>query len=309
MKYIKRIIIYAYILAVALLLASCGNNSDSTFGKNEYNIYYLKKESKTLYPVVYEAENTDADLLADELIEQLMTAPKSLDVSLTMNDKVTYMKHSIEDNILYLYFDSNYGSMKAEDEILCRAALAKTLTQIEGIDYISIYTGEAAITDTQGNPIGLIAASDFIESISDVNSYERIELKLYFADESGERLVEEDRSVMSSINTSKEKLIIDELMKGTRSSSLKATLPADSKLLNISVSDNVCYVNFDESFLLGVGDVQGYVTIYSIVNSLTDLSSVSKVQISANGIQNVNLKDSISLNTVFERNLDYIGEN
>ena len=309
MKYIKRIIIYAYILAVALLLASCGNNSDSTLGANEYNIYYLKKESKTLYPVVYEAENTNADLLADELIEQLMTAPKALDVSLTMNDKVTYMKHSIEDNILYLYFDSNYGSMKAEDEILCRAALAKTLTQIEGIDYISIYTGEAAITDTQGNPIGLIAASDFIESISDVNSYERIELKLYFADESGERLVEEDRSVMSSINTSKEKLIIDELMKGPRSTSLKATLPADSKLLNISVSDNVCYVNFDESFLLGVGDVQGYVTIYSIVNSLTDLSSVSKVQISANGIQNVNLKDSISLNTVFERNLDYIGEN
>lgn len=309
MKYVKRIIIYAYIMAAALLLASCGNNSDSTLGANEYNIYYLKKESKTLYPVVYEAANTDADLLADELIKQLMTAPKSLDVSLTMNDKVTYMKHSIEDDILYLYFDSNYGSMKAEDEILCRAALAKTLTQIEGIDYISIYTGEAAITDTQGNPIGLIAASDFIESISDVNSYERIELKLYFADESGERLVEEDRSVMSSINTSKEKLIIDELMKGPRSTSLKATLPADSKLLNISVSDNVCYVNFDESFLLGVGDVQGYVTIYSIVNSLTDLSSVSKVQISANGIQNVNLKDSISLNTVFERNLDYIGEN
>ena len=309
MKYVKRIIIYAYILVAALLLASCGNNSDSTLGANEYNIYYLKKESKTLYPVVYEAANTDADLLADELIKQLMTAPKSLDVSLTMNDKVTYMKHSIEDDILYLYFDSNYGSMKAEDEILCRAALAKTLTQIEGIDYISIYTGEAAITDTQGNPIGLIAASDFIESISDVNSYERIELKLYFADESGERLVEEDRSVMSSINTSKEKLIIDELMKGPRSTSLKATLPADSKLLNISVSDNVCYVNFDESFLLGVGDVQGYVTIYSIVNSLTDLSSVSKVQISANGIQNVNLKDSISLNTVFERNLDYIGEN
>ncbi len=309
MKYLKGIIIYACILAVAVLLASCADNFESTLGENEYNIYYLKKESKTLYPVVYEAKNTNADLLADELIEQLMTAPKSVDVSLTMNDKVTYMKHSIEDNILYLYFDSNYGSMKAEEEILCRAALAKTMTQLEGIDYISIYTGEAAITDSQGSPIGLIAASDFIENISDVNSYEKIELKLYFADESGEGLVEEERSVMSTINTSKEKLIIDELMKGPRSSNLKATLPTDSKLLNISVSDNVCYVNFDDSFLLGVGDVQGYVTIYSIVNSLTDLPSVSKVQISANGIQNVNLKDSISLNTVFERNLDYIGEN
>ena len=40
----------------------------------------------------------------------------------------------------------------------------------------------------------------------------------------------------------------------------------------------------------------------------SELSSVNRVQISVNGAQNTKFRDSIELNTLFERNLDYIGE-
>ena len=59
---------------------------------------------------------------------------------------------------------------------------------------------------------------------------------------------------------------------------------------------------------LPILEVKDYIPIYSIVNSLSELSSVNRVQISVNGAQNTKFRDSIELNTLFERNLDYIGE-
>ena len=71
----------------------------------------------------------------------------------------------------------------------------------------------------------------------------------------------------------------------------------------------MCYLNLDGGFLNNPLEVKDYIPIYSIVNSLSELSSVNRVQISINGAQNVRFRDSIELNVMFERNLDYIGEN
>lgn len=68
-------------------------------------------------------------------------------------------------------------------------------------------------------------------------------------------------------------------------------------------------MNFDASFLNNSLDVKEYIPVYSIVNSLAAVSSVNKVQIAVNGSQDVMFRDSISLNQLFERNLDYNAEN
>ena len=70
----------------------------------------------------------------------------------------------------------------------------------------------------------------------------------------------------------------------------------------------MCYLNFDSDFLNNQLEVKDYIPVYSIVNSLSELSSVNRVQISINGVQNAKFRDSIELNAMFERNLDYIGE-
>ena len=70
--------------------------------------------------------------------------------------------------------------------------------------------------------------------------------------------------------------------------------------------DGICYVNFDNSFLTESTDVSPELEIYSIVNSLCELSYINKVQISINGETNVKFKDSISLEYTFTRNLDIV---
>lgn len=80
------------------------------------------------------------------------------------------------------------------------------------------------------------------------------------------------------------------------------------KILNLTVNDSVCYINFDSTFLNVKPELNEYIPIYSIVNSLCELTTVTKVRILVNGSQDVMFRDVVSLNTAFERNEEYSGE-
>ena len=303
----KQLRLWLLLMSVSLL-AGCGERESGTVSEQTpYQIYYLNSSGTRLVGQPYHTETTDTGRLIEELMEQFLSVPPDVDCQAALTDKVTYQDYKQEETVLYLYFDSNYISMKPEREILCRAALVKTLTQVPEIDYINVYSAEQPLMDTKGNPIGIISASDLIEGISDINAFEKTEITLYFTDEDGDQLLEERREVIYNTNTSKERLIVEELLKGPEQDDLFPTLSADVRLLNISVTENVCYINFDAAFLNQALEVKEYIPIYSLVNSLLELSTVSRVQITVNGSADVVFRDSISLNAMFERNLDYIG--
>ena len=271
-----------------------------------YFIYYLNAVGNQLVGSEYETATTEKDILVQEFLSQLNTVPAELDCQTAMPSQVEKMTYRIENQVLHLYADSNYALMNPVQEILCRAALTKTLTQIEGIEYLTIYCAEQPITDGAGNPVGMLSASDFVDSIRDVNSFERTEMTLYFANETGDMLVPEKREVMRSINTSVEKLIIEQLIEGPKTAGTVSVLPKEVKLLNVSVNDSVCSINFDAAFLNNPLEVKEYIPIYAIVNSLTELSTVSRVQVRINGSEDAVFRDVIPLNTIFERNYEYI---
>lgn len=309
--------IYGLLLLLALA-ALTGCRRKDVNGETEagtYEIYYLNSSMTRMEPQEYtmppkpEGEAmSDMDWKITCLLEQLRTVPKDLDRQSAVPEKVGFERYKLEETVLSLYFDNNYTMMNPTREILCRASLVKTLTQAEGVDYVAIYTAEQPLMDSTGVPVGAMTGSDFIDNISNINTFEKTELTLYFADETGEKLVREQREVVHSVNTSLEKLVVEQLIAGPDRPGTNATLPKDTKLLNVSVNENVCYLNFDSSFLNNALEVREYIPIYSIVNSLAAVSSINKVQIAVNGSQDVMFRDSISLNQLFERNLDYNAE-
>ena len=309
----KLLKIRAFFLLFALLFALSGCTGEKAVEQsgNAYTIYYLNTSlipdgrRKFRTGSEYRTETADTDALVRELLDKMGNVPADLDCQRALPERIEKITYRIEGNVLYLYADANYALMNSVQEILCRAALTKTLTQIPGIEYLSIYCAEQPITDAAGNPVGL-SASDFVDSIRDVNSFERTELTLYFANETGDQLVEEKREVMQNSNTSLERLIVEQLIEGPQELGHYATIPSDVKLLNVSVNDSVCSINFNAAFLNSSLDVAAYIPIYSIVDSLAELSTVSRVQIRINGSQDDVFRDQIPLSTVFERNYDYI---
>ena len=164
------------------------------------------------------------------------------------------------------------------------------------------------LTDIRGNIVGSMNQDSFIENPGEqINSIQCTTLKLYFANETGDGLVEETRSdVYYSSNVSMEKLIMEQLLEGPQTEGAKSAIPTGTKLINVSVVDGVCYVSLDENFKNQDYQVNEAVVIYSIVDSLTELSTISKVQISVNGDTSGTYRDNFKLSDMYDRNLDYV---
>ena len=302
-------ILLIIMIIFSFTLISCKKKEVKPLAENEYYIYYINTNMNTLVESRYsaDAERYDTQALVNELMTHFLKVPDDLEAMGALSDKVTYQGFNIDGNILYLNFDTNYQGMEVSREVLARAALAKTLIQIDGIEYISIRSGEQPLLNALGENVGLISSTNFINSVSNINSFEKATLLLYFSDESGTKLVAETRDVFYDLNTSKERLIVDELIKGPFTASLKATIPSDTKVISVTMNEGICYVNFDEGFLNSLSDVLDSITIYSIVDSLSEMPNVSRVQILVNGKSDKNY-NTISLGTSVERNLDYLKE-
>lgn len=304
MKYFLHTITICFLCT---LLSGCSREqSQPHLGDGTYKIYYLNTSRTKLVPADYLTQTTDQETLIGELAGQILEAPEDPDFQAVLGDKVVLLDIKREENVLYLNFNKDYASMKATREILCRAALVKTFVQVEGIDYINITCDGQPLLDKSGSPVGAFSDGDFTEGITDVNVFERVKMKLYFANEKKDGLVAEEREVVHNINTSLEKLVVEQLMAGSQKQGNYPVLPKDTKLLNVSLSDSVCYVNFDSRFASGELEAAEYIPIYAIVNSLTELQTVSKVQITVNGSANLLYRDSVSLSVPFERDTKYI---
>lgn len=300
----------AWILAMVFLcqtLSACRGEESAETADSAYSIYYLDSTRTKLVSVPYETETEDQELLIGELAGQILKVPEDPDYQAILGDNVVLLDISRQNDILTLNFSKEYSGMKPAREVLCRAALAKTFTQVSGISYISITCEGQPLLDSHGNPVGPIAGTDFLDSVSDVNSFERVEITLYFANENRDGLVKETREVIHSMNTSLERLVVEQLIAGSQEGN-NPVLPKDTRILSISQTDNICYVNLDGTFLTGDLQAAEYIPVYALVNSLTELQTVNKVQISVNGSADVMYRNVISLSLPLERQEKYIVE-
>ena len=100
--------------------------------------------------------------------------------------------------------------------------------------------------------------------------------------------------------------MIEQLIDGPEGDEGYATLNPYTRVISVTVTDGVCFVNLDSAFLESPGNVTPQVSIYSIVNSLAELSTVHKVQFLVNGEGDVMFREVMDLEDDFSRNLDIV---
>ena len=299
----KMIVLLLGCILAVVLLAGCENNEVDS----EYHIEYLNKEKTKIVEVPYEPKASDTEGMIKEFLAKLSSDSDNVEYRKPIPNEVEVTDYSLDGVMLSIHFDADYSSMTEVEEVLCRAVVL-TMTQIPGVDFVSFYVADAPLTDIRGNIVGSMNQDSFIENPGEqINSIQCTTLKLYFANEAGDGLVEETRSdVYYSSNVSMEKLIMEQLLEGPQTEGAKSAIPAGTKLINVSVVDGVCYVSLDENFKNQDYQVNEAVVIYSIVDSLTELSTISKVQISVNGDTSGTYRDNFKLSDMYDRNLDYV---
>lgn len=296
----KRIFVFLCLICV-ILLAGCKRTEKR---EGEMYVYYINAEGNALVQEICPAMGIE------QTLEKMRTPSNAADEHSALPEDVKIESYSLANGQLELRFNESYRTMKKSTEILLRAAVVQTLVQVEDVDFVMFYIGEEPLKDNAGNVIGLMQAENFVQNTGyTVNTYQTTNLKLYFSSADGMKLQENSKSnVHYSINTSIEKLVVEQLLKGNTSGGAQPTVPKTTKLLGISVKDGICYVNFDSKFSLDGYDQNPEVTIYSIVNSIIENGTVSKVQILIEGSSDVLYKGSVDLSVPLEWNASIIGE-
>lgn len=301
--------LFSVLLLGILLLTGCGGSAKIEESR-AINIYYINNDETGLEIRSYEFQAEDTMGQLDELVAQMKTIPGKLEYKPTLQMGFELLSYEMDGEKLYLDVSASYKGLKATTEVLTRAALVRTFSQVAGVKYVAITVEGASLHDSLGNVIGLMSAEQFIDNAGDeISTYEKVKLKLYFANEEGTGLIATNRTMAYNTNISLEKLVIEQLLAGPGADVADVVYPTinpNTKLVSILVKDGICYVNFDEGFLTQTYNVSSDVAIYSIVNSLTELTNVNKVQISINGSTEILYRESVNLTTVFERNLDLI---
>ncbi len=288
---------------LALVLTGCGSDQKS----GEYMVYYLNagatrvvgQESKI-------GQEPDGDIV-EELLTALATQPKNSSLRQTIPASVKVLGHTVSSYQITVDFSSEYYNLAPIEEVLTRAAVAKTLFQVDGCSYVLFTVDSKPLVNSNGTTVGSMRSDSFVENPGQqINSSIRTTLKLYFADKDGSGLVEETRAVYHSSNISMEKLVMEQLVKGPNISGAQATIPAGTKLINVAVVDHICYISLDEAFLNQNLEISEQAVLFSIVNSMTQLANVEKVQISINGDTSGKCRYAYPLATLYEADESFI---
>ena len=308
----KKMMACTLLFLLLTCVSACGNNTSES--GSSYMIYYVNKEGTgvAFEQYVTDTPAEDKEALLKELMGLLSDTSEKPKYLAPLSG--AFQEYTLNMGQMNLDFSAAYKNMDPIEEVLCRAAVVRTLTQIDGIDTITFSVQKEGLTDAVGVPVGAMNADSFIDNAGTaINPYAEAEFKLYFANQTGDGLVEVHRKVIYNSNVSMERQVVEELIKGPQNGSGHTegeegypTINPAVKIVSVTLKDRVCYVNLSEEFLTPVYDVTSQAVLYSIVNSLVELPGVNLVQLSIDGKTDVTYRESVSLTTVFERNLDVV---
>lgn len=283
-------------------LTACGDEEPQ--GADIYQIYTVSNSETKVEVHPHKMLSVEEEAMLNELVGCLSTSPDKLEYKAPLAMGFKILSLDVSDGKLSIDVDSAYLNLPATTEVLVRAAIVRTLTQLPNVRYVGITVEGNQLFDNAGDVVGLMSADLFIDNDgNEINTYELTRVRLYFANAEGNKLIGAYREKYYSTNIPKERFVVEELIAGPsgKVEGLYPSINPEVKIVSVTTQDGVCYVNLDSSFLTVVNNVSTELSIYSIVNSLVELSNVNRVQILVNGEVPASFGSS-----AFERNLDYV---
>lgn len=305
---IKRFYIQMIIMAVCALLASCGHRGQED--ANTWKVYFPKADYSSINSEerrIVPEDNTDT---AGMLIRALSEQPSDADGVPALPESIRPLGYSLSERHVDIDFPAAYLDMEKTSEILVRASVVETLTQDPEVVSVAFLVEGEELKDDGGSVIGDMNADSFINNTGvELNSYARTNVTLYFTDINGTILKRYDEDLVYNTNISMEKFALETLIGGPSNVNEQVAFPTlspETKLLSVTIKDRIAYANFDASVKEKPYNVSEEVALYSIVNTLTTLPGIDKVQISIEGSTEGVFMEKLKLDSLYERNDEII---
>ncbi len=294
-----------------IMCISCGKN-EAVVIENKFYLYTVNQDGD-------EIESEEFDLVVSEggisdNISEILTAfgeQEELHKEYhTRESTCKVIDFQVKEEQLTLNFDAGYLLMSAVDEVLHRAAIVKTFTQLKEIKEVQ-FTVEGQPLTINKKAVGFMKGEDFIHNNGKNSAMKTTTISFYYADTKGTSLIEVPVNVTYDSTIPIVQLMMSELIKGPEENrdlekmGLRRTLPKDVTCNSIAIRDKICYIDFSADFENVISELSGDVIVYSVVNLLSALPNVDKVQFTVEG-EYVELPGFPKMNAPFERNLNIV---
>lgn len=290
-----------FIISMFVLILCCGCQRNVAYqGKGNIILYQVAEDGSHLESAEYEMQGENKDNVV--LIQELLDCFKK---------RADIRDFQLKEKQLTIYFLSSYYNQDKIDEVLLRASIVKTLCQLDGVEYVEFYVEEEPLT-IDGENVGIMSKLSFLDSVGGEGYTQEKYVTLYFSSNEGTEMREISTKLTHDMTVPLARLLVEQLLKGpdeisdANTSEVRDTIPSGTKLNSLTIRDHVCYVDFSREFMNVQADVKGAVVVYSIVNTLCELSDVSKVQFTIDGEQQETYGDVKDFAGSFERNLDMV---
>ncbi len=294
-------VLAAMIIIVVVLIFVHTKNIKLAEGTGTYNMYYINASTNTL-----EAEKrvvnlvNDNTLMFNSIVDEYASGPKNSNSELILPPEIKIADKRYMDNTAYINLGEGYNSLAPNLKVLCTGAMVYTLTDLSFIDNVCISVEGVPIKDSTGEAFVMNRDNVKNNPSIDPEKINRQTVKLYFADNSG-KLVAEERLIEVKQSLTLENQIVEQLIEGPEKSTLSPVIPSSTQIKDIKTEDGICYVNLTQAFIRNTSPSTEKITIYSIVNSLTELDNVNKVQFLIEGEKLSEYGGDIDFSKPFER--------
>lgn len=279
----KKIISLIMVLVLAVSICSC---SDETKNMMEYEteIYYADSGKNSLSAEKVKIKVNTIDELYEAVLNKMLEDPSSQSHMRIIPKGTKLLGAELEASVLTIDFSKEIYVENESESILIRTAILRTMTAMSEINAVELLVEGEKMKNTYGEEIGILNKEDVVYE-TELEIEEKKYIKLYFSDLKSENLIAEAREITVSQKETMEMRIIKELLKGPVNPNLMKTIPTETKILSVETKEGVCFVNLSQEFKSRHtgGSAGEMMTIYSIVNSLTELESVDKVQFLVEG--------------------------
>ena len=156
--------ICVFILAVLMAgMTACASDSGDP-GEEHIQIYYVNNSETAIISHDYEpaADMDDTERILPELIGALEQMPEYREYEAPLSDSMKLKGYSFGAGLLTLNFDQAYSSQDKIREILSRAAVVRTLTQIPEVESVVFQVEGQPLTGSDGSVVGNMTADTFI---------------------------------------------------------------------------------------------------------------------------------------------------
>ncbi len=275
------------------------------------SVMLFNNKSKELVRVEYEVDYSKEQYkIIEEAFEFLSKNVEDSNISRTIPENIELVNFYIDENdTLFLNLNNEYYSLSIVEQNILRSSLSWSMSSLDFVKQVGIHIDyNPIILDNDGK----ILLSDKSNTIINPQfSYTKGTLKtiaIYFPKKKSEgKLYTEIREIVIGSEVLEERMVLNELLKGPTLEEGLNAIPSSTKIREIITFDKTCQIDLSSEFITNNSKVpaEQIASVYAIVNSLTDIKYIDKVQFLIDS-KKTNGFDSIDISQPLEKDISYI---